>query len=214
MIPHPDDCNWIDPADVDVTASVNVSRIPARPTTYNGVKMRSRLEAAYAEQFDAFGWAWEYEPVCLANGHGQYLPDFRLVLNDMAPTAYTYVEVKPYINVSQAATEIQKMTHWWSIIKANDAEAAAFVLMFGAEVGAGVRWLGLIDDWNGYTQYVCPMVYGTNRPHVLICHDPLLSAFGIRPVGPPAPVPSLYAQNFYVPHSFTEDTFSLRSNGC
>lgn len=64
-----------------------------RPTVYNGITMRSRLEAAWAEQFDAFGWGWEYEPICVASKAGQYLPDFRLQI----PGALgdVYVEVKP-----------------------------------------------------------------------------------------------------------------------
>lgn len=50
--------------------------ISARPTSYNGVMMRSRLEAAWAEQFDHLGWRWQYEPLALAGPTGQYLPDF------------------------------------------------------------------------------------------------------------------------------------------
>ena len=48
--------------------------IPAIPTTYSGVKMRSRLEARWAAFFDRMGWSWQYEPIDLAG----YIPDFIL----------------------------------------------------------------------------------------------------------------------------------------
>lgn len=48
----------------------------ARPTTYKGVKMRSRLEAGYAQWLDRWDFTWEYEPECFASERWQYLPDF------------------------------------------------------------------------------------------------------------------------------------------
>lgn len=44
------------------------------PTTYQGVRFRSKTEARYAAFFDEIGWHWQYEPIEL-NG---YLPDFLL----------------------------------------------------------------------------------------------------------------------------------------
>lgn len=64
--------------------------IPARPTVYKGIKMRSRLEADYASALDRDGKPWEYEPTCFAGPDGQWLPDFRV--NDCG---VGYVEVKP-----------------------------------------------------------------------------------------------------------------------
>jgi hypothetical protein len=53
--------------------------IPARPTTYNGIKMRSRLEAKFAADLDRTPQIeWWYEPRAYANGRGQYLPDFEV----------------------------------------------------------------------------------------------------------------------------------------
>src|SRR5690349_10167892 len=46
------------------------------PTTYRGVRMRSRLEARYAALFDSLSWPWTYEPLDLAG----YIPDFLLHL--------------------------------------------------------------------------------------------------------------------------------------
>lgn len=52
-------------------------KIPARPTTYKGVPMRSRLEARFARWIDGIpGITWEYEPRAFADGQGEYLPDF------------------------------------------------------------------------------------------------------------------------------------------
>lgn len=42
------------------------------PTTYCGVRMRSRLEARWAAMFDSLEWKWSYEPLDLDG----YLPDF------------------------------------------------------------------------------------------------------------------------------------------
>jgi hypothetical protein len=73
--------------------------IPARPTRYRGVAMRSRLEATVAEWLDAHQIAWQYEPSCYADV-GQYLPDFRIPAAGGHFAAGglprpLYVEVKP-----------------------------------------------------------------------------------------------------------------------
>lgn len=44
----------------------------AIPTTYAGVRFRSRLEARWAAFFDLLEWRWEYEPIDLDG----YIPDF------------------------------------------------------------------------------------------------------------------------------------------
>ena len=58
------------------------------PTTYAGVRYRSRLEARWAVFFDMLGWQHAYEPEDLAG----WIPDFALV-HDHGPT---YIEVKPF----------------------------------------------------------------------------------------------------------------------
>jgi hypothetical protein len=50
----------------------------ARPTVYEGIAMRSRLEARYAAWLDEVGFEWAYEPCAFANRDRQYLPDFRI----------------------------------------------------------------------------------------------------------------------------------------
>lgn len=58
----------------------------AIPTMYNGLQMRSRLEARWAAFFDTVGWPWHYEPFDLQG----YIPDFVLLLHKPI-----LVEVKP-----------------------------------------------------------------------------------------------------------------------
>jgi len=62
--------------------------VKAIPTTYNGVRFRSRLEAKWAAFFDLAGWRWEYEPLDLDG----YVPDF--ILQMRRPIL---VEVKPFM---------------------------------------------------------------------------------------------------------------------
>ena len=70
----------------------------ARPTTYKGIEMRSRLEAGFAMWLDANHFDWKYEPKCFAGEAGQYLPDFGLYGVQVAgypPVSLTvYVETK------------------------------------------------------------------------------------------------------------------------
>jgi hypothetical protein len=72
----------------------------ARPTTYKGVAMRSRLEARFAAFLDAEGFEWIYEPRAYAGDGGQYLPDFVLPQTEYP----AYVEVKPTLELALAAT--------------------------------------------------------------------------------------------------------------
>lgn len=75
--------------------------IKSHPTTYSGVRFRSRLEARWAAFFDLAGWAWEYEPIELAG----WAPDFLVTIpcghSDCTPTHRLYVEVKPYTTLEE-----------------------------------------------------------------------------------------------------------------
>jgi hypothetical protein len=69
-----------------------------RPTVYNGIQMRSRLEAGFAAWLDRTKIEWAYEPKAFADKGGQYLPDFRLdTVTHVAKGRQVtiYVEVKP-----------------------------------------------------------------------------------------------------------------------
>lgn len=122
-----------------------MAHIKPRPTTYRGTQMRSRLEAAWAEQFDAWGWAWEYEPRCLATEEGQYLPDFYVITD----TGDAYVEVKPAIDVDQMINIMNNdMPRWGRIIKENDKGASKLLLCFGANPVGVVAVVQLELDTN------------------------------------------------------------------
>ncbi|MBP7631878.1 MAG: hypothetical protein KA758_15605 [Acidimicrobiales bacterium] len=72
--------------------------LTARPTTYKGTLMRSRLEAGYAAWLDHVGFDWSYEAHCYAGPGGQWLPDFTIhqVYDVLTRTLCTaHVEVKP-----------------------------------------------------------------------------------------------------------------------
>lgn len=62
--------------------------IEPKPTTYDGVEFRSRLEAQWACMFDICGVKWEYEPPIDLDG---WLPDFVL----KSRYCDVFVEVKP-----------------------------------------------------------------------------------------------------------------------
>lgn len=110
--------------------SQNSQPLRARPTTYRGVRMRSRLEAFSASWFDSMGIAWEYEPDCFADETGQYLPDFRLtglvVLGELRPV---YVEVKPPGEVTRRTVGgmFRQMERIWS------SAGTAGLLIFSAD---------------------------------------------------------------------------------
>lgn len=78
--------------------SVTGYKWAARPTVYRGVRMRSRLEAQFAQVLDKAQFEWEYEPECYADQTGQYLPDFKVSATPgqgVLPTPW-FVEVKPF----------------------------------------------------------------------------------------------------------------------
>ncbi len=67
--------------------------INAIPTTYRGVRFRSRLEARYAALFDLLRWQWDYEPIDLRG----YVPDFIVDTHDPYQDRPLLVECKPYL---------------------------------------------------------------------------------------------------------------------
>jgi hypothetical protein len=95
--------------------------IPARPTTYKGIRMRSRLEADYAAYLDRQDCPWEYEPECFASPEGQWLPDFRggqdRALIELKPAAYLFDhlgegEIGPA--VKRIDSYLKRMTIAWA----------------------------------------------------------------------------------------------------
>lgn len=56
---------------------------------YNGYTLKSKIEYAWAQEFDRLGYDWEYEPVKFGK-YRSYTPDFRLSEYNI------FVEIKPY----------------------------------------------------------------------------------------------------------------------
>jgi len=115
----------------------------ARPTTYKGIRMRSRLEARVAAELDVVPLPWTYEPRAFANERGQYLPDFEIPPSD-GGVRTAYLEAKP--TVEAAFLVMSRMQIIWD----SDPEAELIIVLpgglFFVASGAGDRrWR--VDQW-------------------------------------------------------------------
>lgn len=118
-----------------------------RPTIYNGIQMRSRLEAGYAAWLDRWGFTWEYEPSAFAGPNGQYLPDFRLrnvahIGLRSATFTDVYVEVKPSGFNDHAA-----LARRMSIIHSSHPDATLLLEIPGQQPRAADRGLNSEPEW-------------------------------------------------------------------
>ena len=107
--------------------------LTARPTTYNGIKMRSRLEARYAAMLDAMEATWEYEPCAYANASGQYLPDFLVTALDGKPMR-TFVEVRPTLD--RAYLAMSQMPVIWD----SEPDARLFITVLDSDSSEGIAF--------------------------------------------------------------------------
>lgn len=75
--------------------------IKPKPTKYNGVEFRSRLEAKWAAFFDLGDLEWIYEPIDKKN----WVPDFWLEIpcnhSECSNNHELYIEVKPYTKLTK-----------------------------------------------------------------------------------------------------------------
>lgn len=95
-----------------------MTEFKARPTTYKGIQMRSRLEAGFAAWLDKFDMTWKYEPRAFASEAGQYLPDFELPeIEFIGQTKRVFVEVKP------TQPDLDVLLAQRTIIKDSDSQA-------------------------------------------------------------------------------------------
>jgi hypothetical protein len=109
-------------------------KIKAIPTMFQGIQMRSRLEARWAAFFTECGWEWTYEPFDFDG----WCPDFLLKLHRPI-----FVEVKPQITqalMAELLTVSQKLR-----------EDGARVLLVGDSIqydgsDAVLGWSGGCDD--------------------------------------------------------------------
>jgi hypothetical protein len=123
--------------------------IAGRPTMYRGIRMRSRLEADYAAFLDracpGLNAKWEYEPICFAGRHGQYLPDFRITLSN-GQTRYDEVKPASLIDDPDGIFAVgSKMAVIWE----TDPTAWIFIQFwnYGKGLEAGISHLGLEGEW-------------------------------------------------------------------
>lgn len=97
---------------VNVSESESLGPWKARPTLYKGIRMRSRLEARYAQHLDRNGFRWEYEPDCYGDETGDYLPDFLIVGNASGASRHPtrlYIEIKPFLTVATVIDAAPRM---------------------------------------------------------------------------------------------------------
>ena len=97
-----------------------MNKIKAIPTTYNGIRYRSRLEATWACFFDSLGWEHEYEPFDLDG----YIPDFVLRF----PKKNVLVEVKPMLEIE---SELTRHYHRYSKVVEKNFDMFEDLLMVG-----------------------------------------------------------------------------------
>lgn len=104
-----------------------ISALTARPTTYKGIRMRSRLEAKVAAVLDKWDVEWLYEPRAYANVKGQYLPDFQLLAREgRAFDHLNFMEVRPTLEGAYRA--MTQMAIIW------DSEPDAFLIIHVPDV--------------------------------------------------------------------------------
>jgi len=86
------------------------------PTKYNGIQMRSKLEARYAKYLDDNGIEWVYEPkrFWLEDIQTTYMPDFYLPILD------EYTEVKGWDNGLEKVESFRKLGYKINIIRSKD----------------------------------------------------------------------------------------------
>lgn len=92
---------WPPPGGACVMAGAGTMK--ARPTTYKGIRMRSRTEALFAASLEG-SCTWVYEPECFADETGQYLPDFLVSFTEVDRV---YYEIKP--TMAQVAPAARRM---------------------------------------------------------------------------------------------------------
>ncbi len=68
----------------------------SRPTVYNGVQFRSRLEAHWACFFDQAKWKWEYEPMDLLGWTPTFRVEFPCGHTECSDTHVLLIEVQPF----------------------------------------------------------------------------------------------------------------------
>ena len=113
------------------------------PTTYNGLNMRSRLEAIWADVFTQLGWNWYYEPLDLDG----WIPDFVIDGHGHKPLL---VDVKPYTGAFKTGDDLDLKIR--RALKMDLDRYHVFVTRAYPVVSPGttiphVGWLLIDDTW-------------------------------------------------------------------
>jgi hypothetical protein len=103
------------------------------PTTYSGVKFRSRLEAKWAAFFDYAGWRWEYEPAIDSSGF--WIPDFAL-----RGKSTVLVEVKPIEWSNDPDLRERQILDHVDLEKVRRSEVSEEVLILGVSPTSDSPW--------------------------------------------------------------------------
>jgi hypothetical protein len=74
-----------------------------RPTLYNGVLFRSRLEAHWACFFDQVNWKWDYEPMDLSGWTPTFRVEFPCGHSECPESHVILVEVQPHHDIAEFA---------------------------------------------------------------------------------------------------------------
>jgi hypothetical protein len=131
-----------------------VTTLTARPTIYNGIPMRSRLEARVAAYLDALGLRWQYEPSAYGGRDGQYLPDFVITPTSSADEPPVFLEVKgPQPTPDEEQTLLRRMM----VIRSSEANATlAFMSADMLEAGYWALCGPPQDTWHDFLCLQCP----------------------------------------------------------
>ena len=68
----------------------------SRPTLYNGVQFRSRLEAQWACFFDQAKWKWDYAPMDLAGWTPTFRVEFPCGHSECSDSHVLLIDVQPF----------------------------------------------------------------------------------------------------------------------
>jgi hypothetical protein len=139
--------------------------IPARPTMFRGILMRSRTESRYAAWLDTW-CAWEYEGTAFRDADSEYLPDFRLhdVPLTWAKTLRTvFVEVKPACWLTEVG-ELQRRSQLKRMAAIFDSDPDAVVIIEQSGLPGRPQIVRLDDDGRPATFPARWFVGLDNRP--------------------------------------------------
>lgn len=135
-----------------------MTQIKARPTTYKGIEMRSRLEAGFAQWLDRWDASWTYEPKAFGGKRGQYLPDFLIsgIQASDGRLTHAYVEVKPPpFWESENTEERLSMFKRMSAVFESEPDAVVLIASPSERTEGYIRWNVLVPDNQAFIDGCC-----------------------------------------------------------